>query len=256
MFRRHLVWFFVLLSGLGAVSAHSSRVTPMVVEMTPTGRNSLARIEVANTDGRDMPMEIRMYRGRIAENGELELEPADDRFAAFPPQVLVPPNGRQVFRIQFIPNGPMTESEIYYASISQLPVEIEESGSRIQMLMRFNVLVNVVPEGTTARPVVESVRWVDREIPVPPDAPEGSAPDRERGLEVRIVNRGNRYFPAGRIGWQVNGVDQAGARATESFAANVMSERIGMGIIAPGSARVFFLPMERQLRDPAVTFNR
>ena len=257
MFRRLFIWSFVALAGLGAVPAHSSRVTPMVVEMTPTGRSSLARIEVANTDGRDIPMEIRMYRGRIAENGELTLEPADDRFAACPPQVVVSPNGRQVFRIQFIPNGPMTESEIYYASISQLPVELEEeSGSRIQMLMRFNVLVNVVPEGTTARPAVESVRWVDREIPLSPEAPEGSTPVRERGLEVRIVNRGNRYFPAGRIGWQVNGVDQAGAPVTESFEANVMSEKIGIGIVAPGSARVFFLPMERQLRDPSVTFNR
>jgi fimbrial chaperone protein len=256
MFRRLLIWSFVALAGLGAVPAHSSRVTPMVVEMTPAGRGSLARIEVANTDGREMPMEIRMYRGRIAENGELALEPADDRFAAFPPQVVVPANGRQVFRIQFIPDGPMAESEIYYASISQLPVELEESGSRIQMLMRFNVLVNVVPEGTTARPVVESARWVDREVPVPPEAPANTAPLRERGLEVRIVNRGNRYFPAGRIGWQVTGTDQAGAQVSESFAPSIVSERIGMGIVAPGQARVFFMPMDRQLRDPGVTFSR
>jgi fimbrial chaperone protein len=256
MFRRLLIWSFVALAGFGAVPAHSSRVTPMVVEMTPGGRGSLARIEVANTDGRDIPMEIRMYRGRIAENGELELEPADDRFAAFPPQVVIPPNGRQVFRIQFIPNGPMTESEIYYASISQLPVELEETGSRIQMLMRFNVLVNVVPEGTTARPEVESVRWVDRELPVAAEAPEGTAPVREQGLEVRIVNRGNRYFPAGRIGWEVTGTDQSGARVSETFPANIVSERIGMGIVAPGRARVFFMPMERQLRDPGVTFKR
>jgi len=150
----------------------------------------------------------------------------------------------------------MTQSEVYYASISQLPVELEESGSRIQMLMRFNVLVNVVPEGTTARPEVESVRWVDRQIALPPDAPADTVPEREQGIEVRVVNHGTRYFPAGRIGWQVSGVDQAGAPVTESFAPNVVSEKIGMGIVAPGSARVFFLPMERQLRDPSVTFSR
>ena len=255
MFRRLLVWSFVALASLGAIPAQASRVTPMVVEMTPTGRGSLARIEVANTDGRDIPMEIRMYRGRIAENGELELEPADERFAAYPPQVVVPADGRQVFRVQFIPDGPMSESEIYYASISQLPVELEQSGSRIQMLMRFNVLVNVVPEGTAARPVIESVRWVEREIPAQPDT-EDSAPLREQGLEVRIVNRGNRYFPAGRIGWEVTGTDVSGARVSESFAPNVVSERIGMGIVAPGRARVFFLPMDREIRDPGVTFNR
>ena len=254
MFRRLLIWSFLALAGL--VPAHASRVTPMVVEMTPAGRGSLARIEVANTDGRDIPMEIRMYRGRIAENGELELEPADDRFAAFPAQVVVPANGRQVFRIQFIPNGPMAESEIYYASISQLPVDLQETGSRIQMLMRFNVLVNVVPEGTSARPEIESVRWVDREVPLPPEAPENSTPARQQGLEVRIVNRGTRYFPAGRIGWEVRGLDQSGAAVRDTFAPSVMSEMIGMGIVAPGRARVFFIPMERQLRDPGVSFQR
>ena len=256
MLRRIFLWSFLALAGLSAIPAQASRVTPMVVEMTPTGRGSLARIEVANTDGRDVPMEIRMYRGRIAENGELQLEPAEERFAAFPAQVIIPANGRQVFRIQFIPSGPMTQSEIYYASITQLPVELEETGSRIQMLMRFNVLLNVVPEGTAARPEIESVRWVDREVPLPPETPEGSTPIRQQGLEVRVVNHGTRYFPAGRIGWQVNGVDQAGAPVTESFAPSVMSERIGMGIVAPGTARVFFLPMERQVRDPSVTFNR
>lgn len=256
MRRVFFICSFVMLVGLGLMPAQGSRVTPMALEMTPTGRGSQARIEVANTDGRDIAMEIRMYRGRIAENGELELEPADDRFAAFPSQVVVPPEGRQIFRIQFIPSGPMTKSEIYYASISQLPVDLEETGSRIQMLMRFNVLVNVVPEGTTAKPEIQSARWVEREVPAAPDAPKDAAPMREQGVEVRVVNNGTRYFPAGRIGWEVSGADEAGARVTESFAANAVSEQIGMGVVAPGKARVFFLPMKRQLRDPSVTLKR
>jgi fimbrial chaperone protein len=229
----------------------------MVVDMTPTGRNSVARIEVENTDGRDVPMEIRMFRGRISETGELSLEPADDRFAAFPPQVVVPASGRQIFRIQFIPNGPMTSSEIYYASVSQLPVQLEQSGSRVQMLMRFNILVNVVPEGTSATPEIQSIKWVEREIPLPAeDATTPAKSAHEKGLEVRIVNRGTRYFPAGRIGWDVRGTDTSGAEFKQSYSASDVSEKIGMGVIAPGGARVFFLPMERELHDASVSFKR
>lgn len=254
MLRKFLICSFLAILGLGITASDAARVTPMAIEMTPTGRDSVARIEVANTADRDVPMEIRMYRGRIAENGELELEPAEERFAAFPPQVVIPANGRQVFRIQFIPEGPMTESEVYYASISQLPVQIEQSGSRIHVLMRFNVLVNVVPNGTSARPEIESARWMEREIAQPPTE-EGVAqpPLRQRGLEVRIANSGTRYFPAGRIGWEVSGIDEAGAAVSESHTAQEMSETIGMGIVEPGRARVFFLPMEHRLRDGSVS---
>lgn len=256
MLRRLFICCFLVAAGLAATASDASRVTPMVVEMTPTGSGSVARIEVENTDGRDVPMEIRMFRGTISETGELSLEPADERFAAFPPQVVVPANGRQIFRIQFIPNGPMTASEIYYASVSQLPVELEQGGSQIQMLMRFNVLVNVVPEGTTARPEIQSAKWVERKIPLPAGGANDPKTADEKGIEVRIVNRGTRYFPAGRIGWEVNGTETGGAAFRQSYTAAEMGEKIGMGVIAPGATRAFFVPMERPLRDATVSFKR
>lgn len=253
MVRKYLIAFLVGALGLFASAAYASRVTPMVVDITPTGSGSVARIEVTNTDGRDIPMEIRMYRGVIAEDGQLDLQPADDKFAAFPPQVVIPVDGRQVFRIQFIADAPVTTSEIYYASISQLPVQLEETGNRIQMLTRFNVLVNVVPEGTSPQPAIDAIRWVERPVPTP----DGEAPDPaakpETGLEVRVVNSGTRYFAAGRIGWQVTGADTTGAEVVETYDAADMSEKIGMGVVAPASARVFFIPMERELRDGSVS---
>lgn len=253
MVRKYLIAFLVGALGLFASAAYASRVTPMVVDITPTGSGSVARIEVTNTDGRDIPMEIRMYRGVIAEDGQLDLQPADDKFAAFPPQVVIPVDGRQVFRIQFIADAPVTTSEIYYASISQLPVQLEETGNRIQMLTRFNVLVNVVPDGTSPQPAIDTIRWVERPVP----AAGGEAPDPtarpETGLEVRVVNSGTRYFAAGRIGWQVTGADTTGAEVVETYDAADMSEKIGMGVVAPASARVFFIPMERELRDGSVS---
>lgn len=255
MFRKSMIGLLAAALGFFASTAEASRVTPMVVDITPIGSGSVARIEVTNTDGREIPMEIRMYRGRIAEDGQLDLEPADDHFAAFPPQVVIPIEGRQVFRIQYIADAPMATSEIYYASISQLPVQLEAAGNQIQMLTRFNVLVNVVPEGTASQPEVDTIRWVER----PVITPEGETPDPtakpEAGLEVRVVNNGTRYFAAGRLGWHITGSDMTGQEVTESYQAADMSEKIGMGIVAPGSARLFFVPMERQLRDGGVNIS-
>ena len=141
-----------------ALPAQAARVTPMSVELTPTGRESSARIEVTNTEERELPMEVRMYRGIISEAGELELEPADERFVVFPPQVVIQPNTQQIFRVQYLPDEPLSQSEVYYAAISQIPVALDPNVSMIQVVMRFNVLVNVVPDGATAEPVVSWAR--------------------------------------------------------------------------------------------------
>lgn len=253
MFRKSMIGLLVAAIGLLASTADASRVTPMVIDITPTGSGSVARIEVTNTDGREIPMEIRMYRGRIAENGQLDLEPADDQFAAFPPQVVIPVEGRQVFRIQYIADALLTTSEIYYASISQLPVQLEVADNQIQMLTRFNVLVNVVPEGTSSQPEVDTIRWVER----PVITPDGEEPDPEAkpeaGLEVRVVNNGTRYFAAGRLSWHITGADTTGQSVTQTYLASDMSEKIGMGIVAPGSARIFFIPMDRELPGDGVS---
>lgn len=251
----------VLLSGFSP-AAQAARVTPMSLELEPQGTRSTARIEVANNEDRQLPMEVRMYRGIIAENGELTLEPADDKFMVFPPQTLIAPNGKQVFRVQYLPDGPMSQSEVYYAGIAQIPVDLPAEQSRIQVVMRFNVLINVVPDGTTPDPVVAKVTPVSREVELGPDEKKPEEKDVrktrvENGLEVRIENKGTRYFAAGRAGWTIAGTDSAGKAFSVDRNATEMGEDIGMAIVAPGKARVFFVPTPDKLADGAtVTLNR
>jgi len=251
----------LVLTGMAA-EAQAARVTPMSVDLEPQGTRSTARIEVANNEDRQLPMEVRMYRGVIGERGELTLEPADDRFMVFPPQTLIAPNGKQVFRIQYLPDGPLAQSEVYYAAVSQIPVQLPAEQSRIQVVMRFNVLVNVVPDGTTPDPVVAQIAPVSREVELGPDEKAPADKDArktrtENGLEVRIENKGNRYFPAGRSGWTINGTDSAGKPYSAEYNAAQMSEMIGMGIVAPGRARIFFIPTpEKMAAGATVTLKR
>ncbi len=240
------------LSGVvGAIPAQAARVTPMVTEITPEGTRSVVRLEVTNDEDRDVPFELTMHRGTISETGEVSLVPADERFVVFPPQTVIAANSQQVFRIQFLPAPDVTTSEIYYASISQIPVELEPTDSRIQLLMRFNVLVNLVPSGTQADPVVDYIRFVERERPAgaEAEAAETAANIVERGLEVRVSNNGTRYFGAGETGWTIAGRDVSGDTFTEILDERQVRENTGLGIVAPGKSRVFFIPMDRDL-DP------
>lgn len=242
---------------LGAVPGEAARVTPMTVEMSPTGRGATARIEVTNSENRDLPVELRMYRGDVNEAGELTLTPADDKFVVFPPQVVISPNGQQIFRIQYLPGEPLTKSEIYYAAVTQIPVDLDPTISRIQVVMRFNVLVNVVPDGSKPEPVVTSARAIVRETVIPPDETlpvEEQKPKTvtERGIEVRIENRGTRFFAAGRTGWTIAATREDGTAFSESRTAGRMSDAIGFGLVPPGGARIFFVPIEEPLREDGV----
>ena len=257
MLRRLGLWALIAAFGLGGAVGDAARVTPMTIEMSPTGRNSTARIEVTNSENRDLPMEVRMYRGEVSEAGELTLTPADDRFVVFPPQVVIPANGQQVFRIQYLPDAPLTQSEVYYAAVTQIPVELEPTVSRIQVVMRFNVLVNVVPEGAEPEPVVTSMRPPRRDVELPPynSLPEEQREPRtvtEQGIEVRIENRGTRYFAAGRTSWTISGTNEDGTAFSETRTPSRIGDSVGFGLVPPGGARIFFVPTETMLRDGTV----
>lgn len=262
MFRKTGLAACIAALMFSASPVEAARVAPMSIDLTPTGSGSIARIEVSNAEDRVLPMEVRMYRGVITEDGRLELEPADERFVVFPPQVVLQPQSQQIFRIQYVPDGELTQSEVYYASVSQVPVTLEPTESRIQVLMRFNVLVNVVPAGTAPDPTISWARSIVRETQLPndPNLPEEERAQvlREQGVEVRIENRGTRYFAAGQNGWTISGIDESGATFTQNFTQAEVADKIGMGVVAPNRARVFFMPVDRPLREGSVnvTLNR
>jgi len=253
-----LCLFAVATIGLAMSDAQAARVTPMAIQISPTGRNSIARIEVTNSEDRLLPVEIRMYRGIVSESGELEMVPADDRFVVFPPQITVQPRSQQAFRIQYLADGPMERSEIYYASVTQLPVDLEPGESRIQVLMRFNVLVEVVPEDSRSAATVSWSRWAEREYEVPVD---DSVPEAEQvmrretvaGIEFRIQNDGTRSYPAGRNGLAITGTAADGAAVSRTLSAEQLAEVVGLGLVPAGGARIFFLPFESRLQDSSLS---
>ena len=223
---------------LTPVAVEAARVSPMIVEVEPMGRESVARVELTNPGQAEFPVEVQMFRGVISEAGELELTPADEQFLVFPPQRVVPAQSQQVFRVQYIGEPELAASEIYYMQIRQIPVTVSPDQSQVQVVVNFNVLVNVIPDGAEAKPAFDSIVPVVR--------------DEVSGIEVRVVNRGTRYFTAGTVPWQVSGTAQDGTAVDFRLAPEDMAKLIGVGVVAPDRARVFFIPTEKPLREGTI----
>ena len=220
------------------IAAQAARVSPMIVEVEPMGRESVARVELTNPSQAEFPVEVQMFRGVISEAGELELSPADEQVLVFPPQRVVPAQSQQVFRVQYIGEPELAASEIYYMQIRQIPVNISPYQSQVQVVVNFNVLVNVIPDGAQPEPVFESIEPVMR--------------DEVSGVQVRVVNRGTRYFTAGTVPWRISGTAEDGSAVDFRLTSEEMAKLIGVGVVAPDRARVFFVPTEKPLREGTI----
>ncbi|MEW4448955.1 fimbria/pilus periplasmic chaperone [Qipengyuania sp. JC766] len=229
----------------------------MILELEPAGRGAVARVELTNDGSKDIPYEVRMMRGEISPQGELSLTPADDQFLVFPAQAIVESNSQQVFRVQYVGEAALARSEIYYMSIREIPVDFEKGTSQVQVVVNYNVLANVVPDGSRPSPVIRSARFISSESAATLDAniEEEADPPAESsfsGVEIDLANEGNRYMLAGMSTWTLTGTTVEGQPFERKFQPEELTKMIGVGVVAPGKNRVFRLPLDTSLTDESI----
>ena len=255
MFGRLLALCGALWLAIVPSVGHAARVSPMIVELEPQGRGAVARIELTNDSARGIPYEVQMMRGEISPEGELTLTPADEEFLVFPAQALVESKSQQVFRVQYVGESALGKSEIYYMSIRQIPVEFEPGVSQVQVVVNYNVLTNVVPDGATPEPTIRSADYVTRTVTRTVEAENGDPIATEQqvsGIQVDVGNDGNRYFHAGLSDWKITGTKADGQPFEQAYSGEDLSKIIGVGVVAPGKNRIFLIPSEEPLADGSI----
>ncbi|UQV17112.1 fimbria/pilus periplasmic chaperone [Brevundimonas albigilva] len=256
--RRTAVVAAGLVAGLAAVSAAwAMRVSPMVAELTTSGAGSAARIEVGNIGAAAMPFETRITRIDYDADGNLVETDQDEDFLVFPPQGLVPVNGRQVVRVQWVGEGELDTSRAYYLAVRQLPVQTDvnaqpESGGAISVsvLYTMKALIVVAPPGAKADVKVESVTPIMVEAPAPQIDPslagEGPppTPPATPGVEVTVTNSGKRYALMSGATWVIEGTQTDGQPFRKEMTGQDVGAAVGVGYLAPaGGKRTFKLPL-------------
>ena len=247
-----------------ATPAFAMRVSPMVSELKASGAGAVARIEVGNVSNKALPFETRITRIDFDADGKLIETPADEDFIVFPPQGLVPVSGRQVVRVQWVGRPDIPNSQAYYVSIRQLPVETDpqkiegtEASVSINVLYTMKSLVVVAPSGAEPKVEVLAVKPAMITPPVPEVDPAlrggtpPPAPEAVAGLEVVLVNQGNRYALMSGAKWVVTATDGAGQPFERTYGNEEIGQIVGVGYLAPaGGKRTFSLPTGVRL-DPA-----
>ncbi len=206
--------------------AHALLVQPLVIEMQSSGSRTNTSLRVVNDRTVPMTIEVNVNRLIVPENGPVSVEPIDgDDFLIFPPQATVAPGATQIFRVRWVGEPVIEQSQLFMFQTEELPVERTlEGGAAIQVLYAIQSVVAVAPPRGRADIGVES-------------AVRETAADGRTGARVMFTNDGNShvFLSGGRMtisngaGWR---------RVLEGAELN---EVIGLGLLPPAARRSMFV---------------
>lgn len=133
------------LAVVTAQDAAAMTVQPVVVDLRTAGRSMSAVVTVENTFATPLPVELTVQQLELTQDGVklTGVDPGD--LLVFPPQALIEPGQTQSFRIQYVGDPDLATSRHYYVTVAQLPVQLPEGQSAIQILYNFQVLISVAP---------------------------------------------------------------------------------------------------------------
>ncbi len=199
------------------------RFQPMSYDLSPSGTGAQQNLRVENTGSTPAAVEVTVERRHILPDGSEKREPADDDFLVFPPQGIVPANGFQTFRVQYIGNPALQKTALYTITIAQLPVDTSGSDkSAVQIVFHLGTLAAVSPADSKPVLTVTSVS-------------PSTDPNK---LTVRISNQGNRYARLRGGQWTLTDGD-----GKDVLDADTVAKGIDQPLIEPGTERVVELPV-------------
>ena len=231
---RHLIGGLTAAAALlivGVVAAMT--VQPVVVDMSMTGRQMSAPVRVENNGPNPLPVEVRIVETDFGADAVGASDRLSDDVIAFPPQAIIPPGETQVFRLQYIGDPGSERSKHYYAEVAQLPVELPDGQSAIQILYNFQVMVNVAsPTASAPALTIESAEIVQNA--------EGK---NMAAFTVRNSGRNYGYLSSGNL--TIRHTDAAGNETVRrTLTGNEIQQMIGFGLVGPEMTRRFVSPVE------------
>ncbi|MGZ3692873.1 MAG: fimbrial biogenesis chaperone [Bdellovibrionota bacterium] len=151
--------FLLLLS----LPAHAFRLSPMVVDFSPSGKGSTQTLMLDNPGKERVAVEIEVVKRKIDVNGlEDRKEPAKD-FSVFPEQLTLEPGQKRNIRVTWTGDQAPTTELPFRLVASQLPVTLNRPTNRddvkvnLKFVLQYVASLYVVPNDAKSHVVVSSV---------------------------------------------------------------------------------------------------
>ena len=230
--RTFLLPIIAAVVSLSSIPAVSMTVQPVVLNLSPAGRAMSQVVTVTNTFTYPLAVELRAEELVVDVEGIRGTGTESSDLLVFPPQALIQPGQTQSFRIQYVGEPDLAQSKHYYVTVAQLPVELPQGQSAVQVLYNFQVLVSIAPQGVTPS-ITAQTAGIDRSddgifLPVVTFSNSSAAHGFLSDGRVRIVQR-----------------DASGREIfSRTLSAPEVQQAIGYGLIGALQSRRVTFPVE------------
>jgi fimbrial chaperone protein len=171
----------ILAAVLCSGAAAAFQLVPMSQDFSPTGPGTNQTFRVENDRDEQVAVVVSVVTREMDVNGKETRTPSDD-FAVFPSEIVLKPKGVQTVRLKWL-GDPAPKVELAYRVIAEeTPLHARRGapGGSINVVVRYEAAVYVVPRGANADVVVSSAKAV-------------SGPQGATRLELVLDNRGTRH---------------------------------------------------------------
>lgn len=233
------IWAAAVAMCLVPLVSSAMSVQPVVIDMTTTGRTATATVTVENSFTTPLPVELTVQELTFNEDGVVPtgVDPGD--LLVFPPQAIIPPGGTQSFRLQWVGDPEIARSKHYYVTVAQLPVQLAEGQSGIQILYNFQTVVSVAAPGKQSQLSVISAATANV--------------DERIGVSVVIRNDGETYDYLSRRRVTITMKDSTNAKIFErTLPGAEIQQVVGFGLIGPETQRRLFIPLDLPQSNGAI----
>lgn len=207
----------------------ATNVTPIVIDLLAGGSRMSSVVTVTNTFQTPLPVEMTVSRADFVPTGLTDSTEASEDLLVFPPTALVQPGESQAFRIQYV-GDPLERSRHYYVTVNQLPVQLPQGQSAVQILYNFQIAVSVGVPGQNA-----DLQLRGTEIEVGADGVPRAV------LIVENAGPTYGYISGGRL--RMIQRDAAGKEIfSRSYTSAEIQQNIGYGLVGAGGTRRLLIP--------------
>jgi P pilus assembly chaperone PapD len=213
----------MLLCGLTAFAAGAVSVNPLVLELEAGGTKRAATFQVTNDGATALPVQLKISRLELDEQGGQRSTPAPDAFTVLPPLATVKPGQSQKFRLQWNGGADLKESQTYTVSVSQVPVKFPAAQSGMQLVVNFGIIVNVAPLNSSASLNVAATGFTKDESGV-------TRP------QLTVHNAGKRHASLSDAT-----ITLSQGKTTKTLTPASLRQLVGVGLVQPGKKRRFTL---------------
>lgn len=212
----------------------------MVLDLQTSGRSVVANISVSNTGEGPLTLEVAPQVLQADTTGFQPSKADVDDLLVMPPTALIPAGATQTFRVQWIGDPEPAESHHYYVGINQLPVQLPEGQSAVQIVYNFNVLVSVGASNGKPALALQSASIGEYEGKPAPS--------------ITVSNSGSTYGYVSQNAVRLVQTDPSGKEVfNRTVTGNEFQQLVGYGLVATGQTRTMVLPIELPSATGTVT---